>query len=98
VPVQLSAVFPPVALQVALGVLDQVKVTGTPAVTVFALSVNATVKVPFPDKLIAKGCPVTLMFSTAVFDPAEAGSKTMLMVQVVPTATELPQVLVCENG
>ena len=31
-------------------------------------------------------------------DPTEAGLNTTLIVQFAPAATELPQLLVCENG
>jgi len=51
---------------------------------------SATVCVPAP-------LPAFTL-SVAVADPTEAGLNTTLMVQVAPTATEVPQVLVCENG
>jgi hypothetical protein len=94
----LSAVFPPEAVQVAPGVLDHVKVTGTPAVTLCELCVNATVKVPLPDKLIVNGWMPAFTLSVAVVDPTALGSNTTLIVQLAPTATEVPQVLVCEKG
>ena len=50
---------------------------------------SATVCVPAP--------PPPVTFSVAVFDPVEVGLNTTLIVQVAPTPTEVPQVLVCEN-
>jgi len=41
--------------------------------------------------------PPALTFSVAVLDRAEVGVNTTLIVQVAPTATEVPQPLVCEN-
>jgi hypothetical protein len=42
--------------------------------------------------------PGTLMLSTAAFASAKSGLNTTLIVQVAPTATDVPQVLVSENG
>src|ERR1017187_9943639 len=50
---------------------------------------SATVCVPAP--------PPALTFNVAVSDPIKAGLNTTLIVQWDPTATEVPQVLVCEN-
>jgi hypothetical protein len=83
---------------VAPNVLDHVKVTGTSTAVLAELAVNATLKLPLPDKLTVNGPPLTLTLSVAVADPTEAGSNTTLIVQFVPTATDVPQVLVCENG
>ncbi len=57
---------------------------------VIPVPLSATVCVPAP-------LPA-LTLSIAVADAAEAGLNTTLIVQVAPTATELPQLLVCENG
>jgi hypothetical protein len=51
---------------------------------------SATVCVPAP--------PPAFTLKVAVADPTEAGSNTTLIVQLAPAATEVPQVLVCENG
>ena len=51
---------------------------------------SATVCVPAP-------LPA-LTLSVVVADPTKAGLNTTLIVQVAPTATDVPQVLVCENG
>jgi hypothetical protein len=51
---------------------------------------SATVCVPAP-------LPA-LTLSVAVAGPVEAGSNTTLILQFAPTASEVPQVLVCENG
>jgi hypothetical protein len=51
---------------------------------------SATVCVPAP-------LPA-LTLNVAVADPAEAGSNTTLIVQFAPTASEVPQLLLCENG
>jgi hypothetical protein len=85
-------------VQVAPSVLDQVKVTGTPAVTLWALAVRATARFPVPDKLMVDVLAPALMLNVAVVDPAETGLNTTLTVQLEPTATDLAQVLVCENG
>ena len=50
---------------------------------------SATVCVPAP--------PPPLTFSVAAFEPPEVGVNTTLIVQLDPTATEVPQLLVCEN-
>jgi len=42
--------------------------------------------------------PPTLTLSTAAFDPAVSGLNTTLMVQLPPTATDDPQVVVSEKG
>jgi hypothetical protein len=97
VPIQVSAVDPPEAVQTAPGVLAHVKVTGTPAVTVAELAVNETAKVPLPAKLSITGLTPALTLSVAVLDPAEVGSNMTLIEQLAPTATEVPQVLVWEN-
>ncbi len=51
--------------------------------------VSDTVCVPAPLP------PMTL--SVATFDPCEVGANTTLTVQFDPTATDAPQLLVCEN-
>jgi hypothetical protein len=38
------------------------------------------------------------MLSVVVADPEEEGLNTTLTAQLAPTATDVPQVLVCENG
>ena len=53
------------------------------------MPLRATACVPAP--------PPALTSSVAVFDPNEAGLNATLMVQLAPIATELPQVLLCEN-
>jgi hypothetical protein len=86
-------------VQVAPGVLDHVNVTGTPTVVLAILEANATLKLPSPDKLTVNGGPPpALTLRVAVADPTEAGLNTTLIVQFAPTATDVPQVLVCENG
>ena len=54
------------------------------------MPLSATVFVPAP--------PPAFTLSVAVFNPVEVGLNTTLIVQVPPTATDVPQVLVCENG
>jgi hypothetical protein len=39
-----------------------------------------------------------LTLSVAVVDPVKLGLNTTLTVQLAPTATDVPQLLVCENG
>src|SRR5208337_4154323 len=51
--------------------------------------VSATVCVPAPAP--------ALTFKVACIGPVQVGLNTTLIVQVVPTATDVPQVLVCEN-
>ncbi len=51
--------------------------------------VSATVCVPSP--------PPALTLSVAVLEPIELGLKTTLIVQLAPTPTDAPQVLVCAN-
>jgi len=82
---------------VAPGVLDQVKAAGTPTVTLLELAVKTTMKLPLPDKLTVDVFPPALTLSVAFAEPAEAGLNTTLTVQLAPTATDVPQVLVWEN-
>ena len=53
------------------------------------MPLSATVCVPAPS-------PV-LTFSVADFEPVEFGLNSTLIVQFAPTATDVPQVLLCEN-
>ena len=82
----------------APGVLDHVKVTGTPTVVLVELAVNAVLKLPLPDKLTVSGAAPPFTRKVAETGPTAAGLNTTLIVQFVPTATEVLQVLVCENG
>ena len=52
--------------------------------------------VPVPVRLTVCGLPAALskMLTDAVRVPAAVGAKVMLIVQLPPTATELPQVVV----
>ena len=52
------------------------------------LSATVCVETPLP----------TFTLSVAVTGPTAAGSNTTLIAQLAPTATEAPQVLLCENG
>jgi hypothetical protein len=79
-------------------VLDQVKVTGTPTVALREFAVNETSRLPMPDRLTVDLFPPAATLSVAVADPAEVGLNTALTAQLAPTATDVPQVLVCENG
>src|SRR5450631_3072613 len=72
-----------VSLPNAKTVGDTVKGGATP------VPLSTTVCVPAP--LPALTCNV------AVFDPVEVGLNTTLIVQAAPTATDVPQVLICEN-
>jgi hypothetical protein len=89
---------PPDAVQVAPGVLDQVKVTGSPAVKLWEFAVNNTLRLPIPDRLTIDVFPPAATFSVALADPEEVGWNTTRTAQLAPTATDVPQVLVCENG
>jgi hypothetical protein len=91
-------VVPPEGVQAAPFVLDHVKVTGTLTVTLCELAFKITLKLPFPDTLTVDVFPAALTLSVAMVDPTEVGLNTTLIVQVAPTATDVPQVLVCENG
>ena len=59
-----------------------------------------TVAVPVPDRLTACGLPLALsvMLTEAVRLPLAAGVNVTLIVQLLPAATELPQVLVCAKS
>jgi hypothetical protein len=67
--------------------LDTVVVGRVAAIPV-PLSATVCVPAPLP----------ALKLSVVVADPTEAGLNTTLMVQFAPTATEVPQLLVCEYG
>ncbi len=100
-PVQPSPDCPPLATQLAALDEVQVKVTGCPTVTGDGAATKVTVGT-MPVPLSATVCVApplpTLMLSVAAADPVEAGLNTTLMRQLAPTASELPQVLVCEKG
>ncbi len=96
-PVHPSVADPPVAEQDAPVVATQVTVTDVPAVTVAALALTDTLSGTRPDSGTSVGAPPTLTFSAAAFEPAEVGLNTTLMVQLEPTARDVPQVVVCEN-
>jgi hypothetical protein len=83
---------------VAPGALDHIKITGTPTVTLLELAVKTTLKFPLPDKETVDIVPAALTFSVAAADPAKLGLNTTLPMQLAPTATDVPQVVVCENG
>ena len=55
---------------------------------------------PVPVKLMVCGLPAALsaMLIVAVRDPATVGVKVVLMVQLLPAATLLPQVFVCAKS
>ena len=82
----------------APGVLDQVKVTGTPAVTLWEFAVKTTSRFPIPDRLTVDVFPPAATLSVAAADPEEVGLNSTLTAQLAPTATDVPQGLVCENG
>jgi hypothetical protein len=92
-----SVADPPVAEQDAPFVATQVSVTDVPAVTVAALALTETLSGTKPESGTSAGAPPALTFSAAVLDPAEVGVNTTLIVQLDPTVSEVPQVLVCEN-
>ena len=101
VPAHPSPDCPLLARQVVAFDDVQVKVTEFPTVIEFGAAANVTVgTIPVP--LSATVCvPAPLpafTLSVAVADPTEAGLNTTLIVQVPAIATEVPQVLVCENG
>src|ERR1700735_2766057 len=98
VPLQPSPLAPPEGVQTALSALDHVNVTGAPAVALAALAASTTWKLPLPDKFTVEGPAPVLMLSVAAAGPADTGSNTTLILQLPPTATDVPQVLVCENG
>jgi hypothetical protein len=64
--------------------------------TVAGETVNGTLPVPFTMMVCVTPDPLT--FNCAQLKPAADGVKTTLNVHVDPPATELPQVLVCENS
>ena len=92
-------------LKVALPVLVRVTVWGALVVCVAwlaktrlvaeGLAVGAVV-VPVPERLTVWGLPLALsaILSVAVRTPLAEGVKVMLIVQLAPASTELPQVLV----
>src|ERR1700732_1510498 len=96
-PVHPSVAVPPVAEQDAPFVATQVSVTDVPAVTVAALALTETLSGTKPESGTSVGAPPPLTFSVAVLELAEVGMNTTLIVQLEPTASEAPQVLVCEN-
>src|SRR5579863_9660227 len=96
-PVHPSEAEPPVAEQDAPIVATQVNVTGVPAVTVAAPAMIETLSVTTPESATITGAPPPLTLSVAAFEPAEVGLNTTLIVQLEPTAIEVPQVLVCAN-
>jgi hypothetical protein len=101
VPPQPSPGCPPLATQLAALDEVQVKVTGCPTATgdgaatkvtvgTTPVPLSATVWVPIPLPIV--------MLSVAVAGPCALGSNTTPMLQLAPTETELPQVLVCVKG
>ena len=59
-----------------------------------------TVAVPVPERLTVCGLPLALsvMLTEAVRLPLAEGVNVTLIVQLLPTATELPHVLVCAKS
>jgi hypothetical protein len=88
---------PPVAEQDAPVDATQVNVTDLPAVTAAALALTATLSGTTPESGTTMGAPPALTFSVAAIDPVEVGLNTTLIVQAAPTATDVPQVFICEN-
>ncbi len=79
----------------------QVKVTEVPTVIEAGAAAKVTVGA-MPVPLSATVCVPALLpaftLSVAVADPADAGLNTTLIVHFAATATEVPHVLLCENG
>jgi Pyruvate/2-oxoacid:ferredoxin oxidoreductase delta subunit len=92
-----SVADPPVAEQDAPVVATQDKVTDWPTVTVAALAVTETLSWPTPESGTWLSVPPALTFSVAAIEAAEVGVNTTLIVQADPTATDVPQVFICEN-
>jgi hypothetical protein len=74
--------------------------TGLPGLSVVGEAVTVaetTGQTPPPESATRVGVTPALTFKVAVFEPPEVGVNTTLIVQLDPTATDAPQLLVCEN-
>jgi len=91
---------PPKPVQPVALVDVQVIMTGLPGLSVVGEAVTVaetTGQTPAPKSGTRVGVTPALRFKVAVFDPSEVGVNTTLIVQLDPTATDVPQLLVCEN-
>jgi len=97
-PLQASLLLPPEAVQAAFAGLDQVSVTGTPAVTVWALVVRVIWNVPVPDRLTLEAEVPALMARVAGLAPGEPGSKHDADHAAAAHRHRGPAGVVCEYG
>jgi hypothetical protein len=91
---------PPKPIQLVALVDVQVIMTGLPGLSVVGEAVTVaetTGQTPPPESGTRVGVTPALTFKVAAFEPPEVGVNTTLIVQLDPTATDVPQLLVCEN-